>query len=72
MSQLSECHTEPLIPARETAQMPVRSMACDTRLELALRNEVHQLRENHPTLIHPSGHHNSNRFAPFSSQANEN
>src|SRR5271157_1041895 len=53
MSQLGERHAEPLIPAREAAQMPVRLMACDTRLELALRNEVHQLREDHPTLIHP-------------------
>src|SRR5208282_6784501 len=71
MSQLSECHTQPLIPAREAAQMPVRLMARDTRLKLALWNEVHQLREDHPTLIHPLGHHDSNRFAPFSLQVNE-
>ena len=51
--------------------MPVRLMARDTRLKLALWNEVHQLREDHPTLIHPLGHHDSNRFAPFSLQVNE-
>jgi hypothetical protein len=52
MGELGESHAEPLIPAGETAQVPIRFIARYTRLKLAVGNEVHQLRENHPALIH--------------------
>src|SRR5258708_24057262 len=52
MSQLREGHAEPLVPAGEAAQLPISLVTSHTPLKRALRNEVHQLRENHPTLIH--------------------
>jgi len=54
MRQLRECHTEPLVPTREMANVPVRLVACDAALKLAVRNKVHQPRENHPALVHTS------------------
>jgi hypothetical protein len=52
MSQLSEGHTEPLLPAGKPPQPPVSPITDNTPLKFAMRNEVHQLGENHPALIH--------------------
>jgi hypothetical protein len=73
MGELGESHAEPLIPAGETAQVPIRLIARYTRLKLAVGNEVHQLRENHPALIHSLtlGDCNSNRFERIARQSNE-
>jgi hypothetical protein len=54
MSQLRKHHAEQLVPATEAAQMPIGLIARHTPLKLAMRNEVHQLRENRPALIHTS------------------
>ena len=54
MRQLRKRHTEPLIPARESAQLPIGIVTRDARLKSGMRKELHQLGENCATLIHSS------------------
>src|SRR5260221_615124 len=65
MGQLREGHAQPLIPTRESAQLSVRCVASHAALELVMRQELHQLGENRPTLIHNPflSSRRSNRFA---------
>src|SRR5580704_9873815 len=54
MSQLRKRHAEPLVPARESAQLPSGVVTGDACLESCVGEELHQLSENDATLIHPS------------------
>jgi hypothetical protein len=61
MGQLRESHADPLVPAGEAAQVPIRVIARNTFLKLGVRDKIHQLRENHPALIHTPTVSSSNR-----------
>jgi hypothetical protein len=54
MGQLRKRHAEPLIPARESAQLPIGFVTGDTRLKGRVGEELHQLSEDRATLIHSS------------------
>jgi hypothetical protein len=54
MGQLRKRHAEPLIPARESAQLPIGVVTGDTRLKGRVGEELHQLSEDCATLIHSS------------------
>jgi hypothetical protein len=54
MRQLRKGHTEPLIPAGESAQFSIGVVTGNTRLKGRVRQILHQLRENGATLVHSS------------------
>src|SRR5271154_268531 len=52
MRQLGEGHAEPLIPAGETPQLLICSIARHTLLKFAMRKKLHQLRKHRSAKIH--------------------
>ena len=52
VSQLSECHHQKLVPARETLQVPLPAVASDTSLKLLMRGVRHQLGEYGAADVH--------------------
>jgi len=53
IGQLGESHAQVLVPAREALDLVVAVVALDAGAKLVCRQEVHKLREDRPSGVHP-------------------